>query len=271
MSKIIKKALVVDNDSFFVEFLTDLLEAREYRVIKAYDGKEGISKLEQESVDLLFVDMIMPKIDGKQLIKFIRTKFPDVGFPIIALSGAMIEQLDRLEKIGADYFIAKGPMEKMAKHIETLLEKIEVEPMPSESDEVIFQAGNLIPRQITDELIKTVNFHRDITKSVGVGIMVLDRDTRIIIANPSALEIMTKSSEEILNRQFVSLFLKEETQKVIDALKKVLFKQGSENAFFSAFINSQRIRIIISLLKIDGEIAGWITTMEDAGKWAEQV
>jgi CheY-like chemotaxis protein len=271
VNKISKKALIVDNDSFFVEFLAELLEAREYSVIKAYDGKEGISSLEQESVDLLLVDMIMPKIDGKQLIKFVRTRFPDVGFPIIALSGVMIEQLDRLEEIGADYFIAKGPMEKMAKHIETLLDKIEVEPMPSESDEVIFQTGDLIPRQITDELIQTVNFHRSVTESAGVGIMVLDRDTRIITANSSALEIMNKSSEETFNRQFVSLFLREETPKVIDALKKVLLKQELGKAFFSAFINSQKIRIIVSLLKIDDEIAGWIITMEDAGKWVEQV
>lgn len=271
MKKISKKALIVDNDTFFVEFLAELLEARAYRVIKAYDGKEGISSLEQESVDLLFVDMIMPKIDGKQLIKFVRTKFPDASFPIIALSGLMIEQLDRLEEIGADYFIAKGPMEKMAEHIEALLNKIEVEPMPSESDEVIFQASSLIPRQITDELIQTVNFHRAITESVGVGIMVLDRDTRIIIANSSALEIMGKSSEEIFNRQFVFLFLTEETPKVIDALKRVLLKQELGKTLFSAFINAQKIRIIVSLLKIDGEIAGWITTMENAGKWAEQV
>ncbi|MBW1792659.1 MAG: response regulator [Deltaproteobacteria bacterium] len=232
VSKISKTVLVVDNDSLFVEFLTDLLEAREYRVIKAYDGKEGISKLEQERVDLLFVDMIMPKIDGKQLIKFVHTRFPHAGFPIIALSGVMIEQLDRLEGIGADYFIAKGPMEKMAKHIETLLDKIEVEPMPSASDETIFQAGNLIPRQITDELIQTVNFHRAIIESAGVGIMVLDRDTRIIIAK--------------------------------------LLKQELGKAVFSVFINSQQVRIIVSLLKIDGEIAGWIITMEDTGKWAEQ-
>ena len=97
VNKISKKALIVDNDRFFVEFLAELLEAREYRVIKTCDGKEGISSLEQESVDLLLVDMIMPKIDGKQLINFVRTKFPDAGFPIIALSGVMIEQLDRLE------------------------------------------------------------------------------------------------------------------------------------------------------------------------------
>ena len=41
-----KTAMVVDNDFFFVEFLCELLEKRGYRVIKAYNGKEGIAKLD---------------------------------------------------------------------------------------------------------------------------------------------------------------------------------------------------------------------------------
>ena len=159
----------------------------------------------------------------------------------------------------------------MAKHIETLLDKIEIAPIPSESDMVIFQANDLISRRITDELIDTVNFHRAVTESAGVGIMVLDRDTRIIIANSLALEIVSKASEDIINCQFVSVFMREETQKVIDALKKVLLKQEMGKAFFSTFINAQKIRVIVSLLKIEGEIAGWIITMENVGKWAEQV
>ena len=48
-----KKALVTDNDFFFVEFLAELLEKRGYEVIKAGDGKEAISKLEKKSVDVL--------------------------------------------------------------------------------------------------------------------------------------------------------------------------------------------------------------------------
>jgi hypothetical protein len=50
----------------------------------------------------------------------------------------MIEQLDRLENIGADYFLAKGPMEKMAKHIEILLDKIEGGTMLPPSDKTVF-------------------------------------------------------------------------------------------------------------------------------------
>ncbi|MFH1351494.1 MAG: response regulator [Pseudomonadota bacterium] len=120
-----KKALVVDNDFFFVEFLTELLENRGYEVIKAYDGKDGILELHRGTVDLLFVDLIMPKIDGNKLIKFARWKFPDAPFPIIAVSGVIVEQLDEIDKIGADYYIAKGPIEKMADHVNKLMDGIE--------------------------------------------------------------------------------------------------------------------------------------------------
>ena len=72
-----KRALVVDNDFFFVEFLAELLEKRGYEVTKAYDGKEGMSNFEKGPFDILFTDLIMPKIDGVQLIKIARQKFSD--------------------------------------------------------------------------------------------------------------------------------------------------------------------------------------------------
>ena len=72
-----KRALVVDNDFFFVVFLSELLEDRGYEVVKAYDGKESISRLEEGPFDLVFVDLIMPKIDGKQFIRFVRGRYAD--------------------------------------------------------------------------------------------------------------------------------------------------------------------------------------------------
>ena len=54
-----KRALVVDNDFFFLEFFSELLEKRGYEVIKAQGGKDGISKLGRGPVDFLFLELIM--------------------------------------------------------------------------------------------------------------------------------------------------------------------------------------------------------------------
>ena len=115
-----KKALVVDNDYFFVEFLSDLLEKRGYRVFKAYNGKQGIAELEDKTVDILFSDLILQKVDGRQFFKFIRDKYNGNHFPLVALSGSMIEQLGSLHEIGADYYIAKGPIDKLALKLELI-------------------------------------------------------------------------------------------------------------------------------------------------------
>jgi CheY-like chemotaxis protein len=88
-----KKALVVDADYFFVEFVGELLEKRGYAVTKAYDGKDGISKLQDNPYDIMFVDLVMPKVDGSQFIDFVRRKYGPNHFPIVALSGVMVEQL----------------------------------------------------------------------------------------------------------------------------------------------------------------------------------
>lgn len=254
-----KKALVVDNDFFFMQFLTEMLEARQYRVIRAYDGKEGISKLEQENVDLVFVDMIMPKIDGKQFIRFARSRFPDAPFPIVAM--AIIEQMDALSEVGADYIIVKGPTEKMAESIGILMGSIEQRPIPAPTDERVFQPDNMIPRHITSELIQSINFHQAITESIGAGIIIVDHDGRVITANTLALDIINRSYEEVLNRQIATVFPREEREKVMGSLKRVLLKRELRKTTLSVTINSQKVRLIASILRVNDEIVGWVVAL----------
>ena len=138
-----KRVLVIDNDFFFVEFLSELLEKRGYEIIKAYDGKEGISKLEEWPDDFVFVDLMMPKIDGIQFIKIVRKRFPDADFRIIVVSGNVVEQLEDIRKAGADYCIPKGPMDIMSHHVNSSMDKIEVQPLPVPEGEAFLEPGKI--------------------------------------------------------------------------------------------------------------------------------
>ncbi len=265
-----KTALVVDNDFFFVEFLAELLEAKGYQVIKAYDGKEGISKLEEQGFDLMFADIIMPKIDGKQLIKFARSKYPIDPFPIVALSGVILEEMDRLDEVGADYYIAKGPMEKMAAEIQTVVDKIENKTVPSSAEERVFLPDHLIPSQTADELIRTADFYRAINKGIDIGILVLDRDSRILSANPAALELINRPDHKVLNQPVKSILSGEGGGEAIKMLKKLVVQPELKSLTFSADIHSRSVRVKVSLFRIDNEIAGWILAMEGKDSWEEQ-
>ncbi len=258
-----KRALVVDNDFFFVQFLGELLEKRGYQVTKAYDGKEGIFKLENEPFDILFVDLIMPKIDGIQLIKTARRKFANAPFPIIAVSGTLIEQIQDIADIGADYYVAKGPLEQMTDDLNALMVQIEDTGISPAKNKTIIESGTLYPRQVTAELIETLNFQQAITESIGFGIVVVDKDARIINATSQTLEIVNASLGDILNKHVTSLFPQKERGHLIDALKGVAKDLGLRKISLDVIVNSQRIRLTVSLLRFGGDIAGWIVAMEE--------
>jgi PAS domain-containing protein len=213
--------------------------------------------------------MIMPKIDGKQFIKFIRTKFPGAHFPIVVLSGILIEQLDRLKEIGADYFIVKGPLEKMTEQIHKLLDKIEKDPQ-STSGEEFYEPKNLYPRQETAELIDKLNFQRALNECIGVGVIVVDKDAKIIMANSLSLDIINKPFEEVLNQPIITIIPNEERPVLIGALKGILQKPERHKVTFSVTLNAKKILFIVSLLKLDGKTEGWIIVLEEMGQWGEQ-
>jgi PAS domain S-box-containing protein len=259
-----KKALVVDNDFFFVEFLSELLAKRGYQVLKAYNGKQGIAKLENDTVDILFADLILPKVDGRQFFKFIRNKYNGNHFPTVALSGTMIEQLGSLNEIGADYFIAKGPIDQLAIKLNEFMAEMESQsPLPS-LDKKVLATGNVYPRRDAMELMDSLLFHQAVIESAAVGIIIVDDDTRILNANRAALEIFGTSSVDVLNRPIVDLFASEERAELINGLKLVGRQRELKKFSFFATCRSQVVGTSVSTINLNDNVVGWVVVLEPA-------
>lgn len=58
------KILIVDDDPDILTAIGAVLEARDYKVVTARDGEEGLAKLKAEKPDLMILDLLMPKMDG---------------------------------------------------------------------------------------------------------------------------------------------------------------------------------------------------------------
>ena len=266
MSKI---GMVIDNDFFFVEFLGEALEKRGYEVIKGYDGKEAISKLRKGPVDVLFLDVIMPKIDGPTVILFIREKFPDRPFPIVAVSGTFIERGEEIEEIGADFYFAKGPLEQMSEQVGQLLDKLEGRNQTDEATKNFFGTGNLYPRLTTSELVDTLNFQKAVIHHIGVGILVVDRDTKVINCNPMVIELIGRPIQDILNSPVTHLFPPQEKVEIIEKLKAVAQNRELKNIRLEMIIGFQKVGLVFSTLKLNDQIDGWIIAMEDLNQREE--
>ena len=265
-----KIAMVIDDDFFFVEFLSEALEKKGYQVIKGYDGKDAITKLKDGPVDVLFLDLIMPKIDGPSVIRFVREKFPDNSFPIVAVSSTFIERGEEFTEIGADFYFAKGPLEQMSEQVDRLLEKLEGGKRTDGIASNFFATGNLHPREATFELVGTVNFQKAIVDHIGVGILVVDRDAKVINCNPMVVELTGRPIQDILNSPITHLFPSREKAEIIAKLKAVAKNQEPKKVSLAMIIGFRKVGLVFSILKLNDQIAGWIIAMEDLNQWEEQ-
>ena len=107
--------LVCDDDKEIVEAIEIYLSQEEYRILKAYDGEQALKVLNEEKVDLLVIDVMMPRLDGIRATLKIREK---MSLPIIILS-AKSEDSDKILglNIGADDYVTKpfNPLELVAR------------------------------------------------------------------------------------------------------------------------------------------------------------
>ena len=115
--------LVVDDDREIVRAIALLLEKEGYRTLKAYDGMEALRVLSENEVQLIIMDVMMPKLDGLSAMMKIRER---KNLPIIVLS-AKTEDTDKILglSMGADDYVAKpfNPQE-LAARVKSQLRKI---------------------------------------------------------------------------------------------------------------------------------------------------
>lgn len=107
--------LVCDDDKEIVEAIEIYLSQEGYQILKAYDGEQALKVLNEEKVDLLVIDVMMPRLDGIRATLKIREK---LSLPIIILS-AKSEDSDKILglNIGADDYVTKpfNPLELVAR------------------------------------------------------------------------------------------------------------------------------------------------------------
>ena len=107
--------LVCDDDKEIVDAIEIYLLQEGYEVCKAYDGEQAVAMMKEKKIDLMIIDVMMPKLDGVRATLQIRK---ESGIPIIILS-AKAEDTDKILglNVGADDYITKpfNPLELVAR------------------------------------------------------------------------------------------------------------------------------------------------------------
>ena len=149
---ILYNILVCDDDKEIVKAIEIYLRKEGYNVLKAFNGDETLKILENNTVHLVILDIMMPKKDGIQTLKEIRN---DISIPVIMLS-AKSEDEDKINglNLGADDYITKpfNPLELVAR-VNSGIRRYTKLGNIKEDNKKIYKTGELI---IDDDFKKVI-------------------------------------------------------------------------------------------------------------------
>ena len=188
------KILVCDDDKDIVEAIDIYLTQEGYEVLKAYDGDEAIKVLKRNEVDLLIMDVMMPRLDGIRATLKIRE---NMSLPIIILS-AKSEDADKILglNIGADDYMTKpfNPLELVAR-VKSQLRRYTQLGNAAESGDSIYTVGGL---SINDDL-KEVTVDGEVVKLTPIEYNIL----LLLVKNQGKVFSINQIYESIWNEDAI--------------------------------------------------------------------
>ncbi len=124
-----KKVMIVDDDANTVKFLSVVLSENGYDTVPAYDGRECMEKLQEEVVDLIVLDVMMPKKTGFVVFKQLKRNDKLKDIPVLMLTG-VAASLAEMDSEAEDTF--QRPFdslrESLRKTIKEMREEGEIRP-----------------------------------------------------------------------------------------------------------------------------------------------
>ena len=189
-----RKVLVVDNDLMLLDIISDALREEGYMVRNAMDGRDALDEIRKDPPDILFTDLVMPKISGDLLIQYVRENERYSHMIIVVVSGAINEYLSEKD-LAADYYIEKSDAGTLQAGVKEICRQIQG---PGKQARPVIPAGKGRRRKIVEELLISRQQIQQMLTELRSGLIVYDYDYRILDVNPAAERFLGKSGNSLL-------------------------------------------------------------------------
>lgn len=104
-----KNILIIEDDEFFRELVSKELTTGGFAVLSAADGRKGIERVKESKPNLILLDLLLPDIDGFEVLSTVKQDSDTSSIPVIILSNlSSKEDIERGLKLGASDFLIKS-------------------------------------------------------------------------------------------------------------------------------------------------------------------
>lgn len=120
------KILIIEDDVSLQKTLQEYLMAENFKVFCAYDGEEGLQKVNAEKPDIVLLDIVLPKINGYEVLRKIKKNPKTNKIPVILLTNlADMRDVEKALDLGATNYLVKSDykMEEIVDKVRDILKK----------------------------------------------------------------------------------------------------------------------------------------------------
>lgn len=193
------KVLAVDNNPVLLKAISTILTQEGCEVREAETGLDALEQLDEFIPDILFTDLIMPRVSGEQLCRVVRSskKYKDIF--IVVLSAIVLEDRKRIvDEVDCDICIAKGNLKEIRAQLKDALTAYDnrMSEIDKKTNSPLIPKG-LKASGVTSELLIEKQHHTEILSNLNEGILELTQEGKIVTVNGSVCEIL-ESGEEYL-------------------------------------------------------------------------
>jgi CheY-like chemotaxis protein len=209
--------LVVDNHPLVREFLSQLLAREGHTVHVAEDGLAALDLLQRIRPQVIFVDLLMPNIDGMALCRILRRSPIHRQAYLVVISAVAAEAPELVRQCRANAALAKGPFRVLGPAAVRLVNEAAGHGFRGVR-EGIAGLEDIHARQITRELLLRKQHLEMVIESLQEGILEITASARVVFANAAAPAILGLDEERILAAELGLLFSKPDRKAVGDLL-----------------------------------------------------
>jgi len=204
--------MIVDDDVVNLQVLRNFLELNHYRVIVAHNGEQALELLDEETIDLILLDVMMPNISGYDVCRIIRKRYQKYKLPIIMVTAKnQVQDLTLAFESGANDYLAK-PFYK-----EELIARVQNQLQGKKSVERLKQVEHLEieiqKRTLLEEELKISRRRLSrLLDTTDEAIISVNDVSEIFFLNHAAEVFLNYTAEELIGKS-IDVLLKENPSK----------------------------------------------------------
>lgn len=103
-----KNILIIDDSNTNLVLLGSVFKRNNYKVFSALSAKQGLKKIEDQCPDLIYLDLVMPEVDGFEFLKILKSNKQWEDIPVVIISAVSDEEvIARSKQLGARNYLTK--------------------------------------------------------------------------------------------------------------------------------------------------------------------